>query len=89
MTELALSRAKWNGTTSVTLFVESNHAAELGGGDGEDEETTISYVGFRGTWVRLNREPVSVLYEAAPNPSDHKVIQGLGMGVEGGLRRGM
>lgn len=45
----------------------------------------MTYLGFKGTWMRLNREPVSVLYEAAANPSDHKVIQGLGVGIGQGM----
>jgi len=69
--EIALNRALWNTTTSINLFFEDNHS------DGEEDVTRISYLGFTGEYVALNREPVSFLYEAAANPSDHKVIQGL------------
>ena len=69
--EMPLNRAHWNGTTSITLFFEDNHS------DGEEEVTIISYLGFKGEFLALNREPVSVLYEAAANPSDHVAIQGL------------
>lgn len=80
--EMPLNRALWNGTTSISLFVESNHS------NGEQDQTVITYLGFRGSWIRLNREPVSVLYESAANPSDHKVIQGLGVGVGQGMQQG-
>lgn len=79
--ELPLNRALWNATTSITLFVESNHSG------GEEDQTVITFVGLRGTWMRLNREPVSVLYEAAANPGDHQLIQGLGVGVGHGMPR--
>jgi len=69
--EIALNRALWNTTTSINLFFEDNHS------DGEEDVTRISYLGFKGEYMALNREPVNFLYEAAANPSDHKVIQGL------------
>lgn len=69
--EISVNRAHWNGTTSITLFFEDNY------GDGEEDMTRIGYLGFKGEFMALNREPVSVLYEAAANPSDHVVIQGL------------
>ncbi|KAL1973136.1 hypothetical protein VTN31DRAFT_6678 [Thermomyces dupontii] len=69
--QLPLSRASWNATTSITLFVEDNWSG------GEEEETRIGYLGFKGSFMALSREPVSVLYEAAANPSDHVAIQGI------------
>ena len=69
--EIPLNRALWNGTTSINLFFEDNHSG------GEEDVTRISYLGFKGDFMALNREPVHVLYEAAANPKDHKVIQGL------------
>jgi PITH domain len=69
--EIPLNRAQWNMTTSINLFFEDNHSG------GEEDVTKISYLGFKGDFMALNREPVNVLYEAAANPSDHKVIQGL------------
>ncbi|KAI9807498.1 MAG: hypothetical protein M1825_005438 [Sarcosagium campestre] len=73
--EHSLKRVLWNATRSITIFVEDNH------GSGEVEETTCSYIGFRGEWMRLSREPVSVLYEAAARPADHKLLQGTKSGV--------
>ena len=69
--EIPLNRAHWNMTTSINLFFEDNHSG------GEEDVTRISYLGFKGDFMALNREPVNVLYEAAANPSDHVAIQGL------------
>jgi len=69
--EVPLNRAHWNMTTSITLFFEDNY------GYGEEDVTRIGYLGFKGEHTALNREPVSVLYEAAANPSDHVAIQGI------------
>ena len=71
LAEIPLNRAQWNMTTNINLFFEDNHSG------GEEDVTKISYLGFKGDFMALNREPVNVLYEAAANPSDHKVIQGL------------
>lgn len=70
-------------TEHLTLFFEDNH------GHGEEDVTRISYIGFKGDWTRLSREPVEVLYESAARPSDHKV-EGVttGMGMGGGLGSG-
>jgi hypothetical protein len=69
--EIPLNRSQWNTTTSINLFFEDNHSG------GEEDVTKITYLAFKGDFMLLNREPVNVLYEAAANPSDHKVIQGL------------
>lgn len=69
--ELPLSRALWNTTTSITIFIEENWS------NGEEDVTRLGYVGFKGSHMALNREPISVLYEAAANPSDHVAIQGV------------
>ena len=38
----------------------------------------MSYIGFKGEWMKLNREPINFLYEAAANPADHKMASGVG-----------
>ena len=68
--EIPLNRAHWGTTTSITLFFEDNWS------DGDEDVTCLSYLGFKGEFMALNREPVSFLYEAAANPKDHAVIQG-------------
>ncbi|KAF2143646.1 uncharacterized protein K452DRAFT_224878 [Aplosporella prunicola CBS 121167] len=83
--EHPVKRALFNTTRSLTLFFEDNF------GDGDEDVTRVSYVAFKGEYMRLNREPVNFLYEAAANPSDHKVkgTTGLGMGSGVGGRDGL
>ncbi|RMJ28038.1 hypothetical protein PHISP_01066 [Aspergillus sp. HF37] len=69
--EMPLNRAHWNGTTSITLFFEDNWSG------GDDDVTRVGYVGFKGQFMALNREPINFLYEAAANPGDHTAIPGL------------
>ncbi|OAL03791.1 DUF1000-domain-containing protein [Phaeosphaeriaceae sp. SRC1lsM3a] len=73
--EIPVKRAYFNTTRSLALFFEDNWSG------GEEDETVISYLAFKGDFMKLNKEPVSVLYEAAANPSDHKNIMGIGEGV--------
>ncbi|KAI9806397.1 MAG: hypothetical protein M1833_003584 [Piccolia ochrophora] len=84
--EMPLKRALWNATQNVTLFFEDNHGA-FGAGGEEAEVTRVSFLGFKGEWMRLSREPVSFLYESAARPQDHKVKgtvkRGVGSGVGG------
>nr|POE54896.1 pith domain-containing protein p35g2.02 [Quercus suber] len=81
--EIPVKRALFNTVRSLDLFFEDNWGA------GDEEQTRLSYLGFKGEWMRLNREPVSFLYEAAANPKDHKMASGvgerLGSGIDGGL----
>lgn len=79
--DLPLNRAQWNATTSITLFFEGNWS------DGNEDVTKVGYVGFKGQFMALNREPISFLYEAAANPSDHVAIQGV-TGVGGRIMPG-
>lgn len=79
--EIPLNRAHWNTTTSVTLFFEDNWS------DGEEDVTKVGYIGFKGQFMRLNREPMNFLYEAAANPSDHVSIPGVS-GLGGRVQQG-
>ncbi|KAM5465180.1 hypothetical protein MferCBS49748_005120 [Microsporum ferrugineum] len=69
--EMPLNRALWNGTTSITMFFEDNWS------HGEEDVTKVGYVGFKGDFMAVNKEPITFLYEAAANPKDHAVIQGV------------
>lgn len=86
--EVPVKRALFNTVRSLDLFFEDNWS------QGEEEETRVSYVGFKGEWMKLSREPVNFIYEAAANPKDHTLAQGVGerlgsdIGGAGG-RRGM
>lgn len=70
--EIPVKRALFNTVRSLDLFFEDNWSG------GEEDETRISYLGFKGEWMKLSREPVNVLYEAAANPQDHKLAAGVG-----------
>lgn len=70
--EIPVKRALFNTVRSLCLFFEDNWS------QGEVEETRLSYIGFKGEWMNLSREPVSFLYEAAANPQDHKLPAGVG-----------
>jgi len=85
--EVPVKRRLFNAVRHLTLFVESNY------GDGEEDVSRIGFVGFKGDWLKVIREPVEVLYESAARPTDHKVegvgVRGMGAsGFEGGGGRG-
>lgn len=73
--EIPVKRAYFNTTRSLALFFEDNWSG------GDEDETIITYLAFKGDFMKLNKEPVSVLYESAANPADHKNIVGIGQGV--------
>lgn len=77
--EYPVRRALFNATRLLSLFVEDNWGA------GEEDVSRVSYVGFKGEFMKLSKEPVSVLYEAAANPADHKGIVGIARGVGGNV----
>ncbi|GAA5958206.1 hypothetical protein JCM21900_000142, partial [Sporobolomyces salmonicolor] len=66
--EYAVRPAKFPSVQSLTLFFPSNH--------GEDT-TRISFVGFKGEYSPLTRDPIITVYEAQANPADHAKIPGL------------
>lgn len=74
--ELPVRRARFNAVRRLTLFFPDNF------GDGDEDVTRISYLGFRGEWTALGRAPQNILYEAAANPGDHKV-KGVGVRNQG------
>lgn len=78
--EHPVKRALFGNTYSLTLFIEDNHG---------DEITRISWIGFKGDFTSLSREPVEVLYEKAANPRDHELIVGVGQKGMSGTRHGM
>jgi hypothetical protein len=74
-------RARFNAVRRLTLFFPDNF------GDGEEDVTRISYIGFKGEWMQLGRAPANILYEAAANPADHKLkgtsVNQMGSGIGG------
>ncbi|KAK8093808.1 hypothetical protein PG997_000493 [Apiospora hydei] len=79
--ELPVKRALFGKVTRLTLFFEDNF------GDGDEEVTRFSYLGFKGEWMALGRAPSQILYEAAPNPNDHALkgtsSNAMGSGIGG------
>jgi hypothetical protein len=73
--EYPVKRALFSTTRNLTLFFEDNW------GHGDEDVTRISYLAFKGDFMKLNKEPVSFLYEAAANPSDHANIVGTKQGM--------
>ena len=70
-----MKRALFGNTYLITLFFEDNYGADA---------TEIFYLGFKGDFTKLTREPVEVLYEKAANPRDHAPIVGIdGMAASG------
>jgi hypothetical protein len=65
--DILVKRALFGKVQSLTLFFVDNH------GQGEEDVTRISYLGFKGEWMQLGRAPTNILYEAAANPADHAI----------------
>ncbi|KAK3314957.1 PITH domain-containing protein [Apodospora peruviana] len=65
--ELPVKRVRFNAVRRIALFFPDNF------GQGDEDVTRITYIGFKGEWMQLGRAPANILYEAAANPSDHKV----------------
>ena len=80
--EHPVKRVKFNTTRTLAIFFEDNF------GSGEEDVTRISYLGFKGEFMKLSKEPVSFLYEAAANPADHKAIAGIKDSVGGQVGHG-
>lgn len=75
-----MRRVLFNTTRALALFFEDNWS------DGEEDVTRISYLAFKGDYMKLSKEPVSVLFEAAANPKDHKAIVGTKLGTGWGIQ---
>ncbi|KAL8739022.1 MAG: hypothetical protein Q9181_000304 [Wetmoreana brouardii] len=78
--DLPVKRTLFGNTYNLNLFVEDNYG---------DEMTRIFWIGFKGDYMNLNREPVEVLYEKAANPKDHTLVRGIGDMASQGTRHGM
>jgi hypothetical protein len=79
-----VKRALFGKVQSLTLFFVDNF------GDGDEDVSRLSYLGFKGEWMQLGRAPTNILYEAAANPADHAVkgtsINQMGSSLGGGGR---
>ena len=74
--ELPVKRARFNAVQRLCLFFPDNFS------DGEEDETRISYIGFKGEWMTRGQAPKNIIYEAAARPTDHTVkgtdVRGVG-----------
>ncbi|KAL8841906.1 MAG: hypothetical protein Q9170_000779 [Blastenia crenularia] len=78
--ELPVKRSLFGNTYNLSLFIEDNYGHEA---------TRVYWIGFKGDFMSLNREPVEVLYEKAANPKDHTLAHGVGDMASQGTRHGM
>ncbi|CAK7263284.1 hypothetical protein SEPCBS57363_000483 [Sporothrix epigloea] len=80
--EIAVKRAIFGQVRRLALFFPDNF------GDGDEDVTRLTYLGFRGEWMQLGRAPVNILYEAAANPADHALkgtsLNQMGSNIGGG-----
>ncbi|KAL9126259.1 MAG: hypothetical protein Q9217_004672 [Psora testacea] len=76
--ELPVKRTAFGNVYNLSMFVEDNYG---------DNVSRIYWIGFKGEFRELNREPVEVLYEKAANPKDHELIAGVGQ--KGANRQGI
>jgi len=80
--DIPVKRALFGKVQSLTLFFEDNF------GQGEEDVTRVTYLGFKGEWMQLGKAPTNILYEAAANPADHAVkgtaINKMGSNLGGG-----
>ncbi|KAI9355313.1 galactose-binding domain-like protein [Zopfochytrium polystomum] len=58
--------SKFTNVRNLTLYFPSNAGADT---------TRIYFIGLKGEWTEISRDPVITMYEAAPNPADHKNLQ--------------
>lgn len=78
--ELPVKRTLFGNTYNINLFIADSFG---------DDVTRVYWIGFKGEFMNLNREPVEVLYEKAANPKDHTLIQGVGDMASQRTRHGM
>lgn len=76
-----MRRALFSRVQRLVLFFVDNF------GDGEEDVSRITYLGFKGEWTQLGRAPANILYEAAAQPGDHKIkgtdVNKMGSGIGG------
>ncbi|KAF4336360.1 rna polymerase i-specific transcription-initiation factor rrn6 [Fusarium beomiforme] len=79
--EIPVKRALFGKVQRLVLFFADNF------GDGDEDVTRVSYLGFKGEWTQLGRAPANIIYEAAANPGDHKLkgtsVNQMGSGIGG------
>lgn len=64
MLEYQTKTTSFTNVRSITMYFTSS----FGG-----EKCKITYIGLKGEFTAINRDPVVTLYEVASNPADHKL----------------
>ncbi|KAI8918840.1 galactose-binding domain-like protein [Entophlyctis helioformis] len=62
--EYPTKMARFSNLRNLTLYFPANFGAST---------TKIRYIGLKGEWTQISKNPVITLYESAPNPNDHKI----------------
>ncbi|OBZ88527.1 PITH domain-containing protein 1 [Choanephora cucurbitarum] len=62
--EYGVKMTKFSNVRSITLFFPENFG---------EERSVIRYIGFKGEWSEMKRDPIITIYEASANPADHKI----------------
>ncbi|KAG2232548.1 galactose-binding domain-like protein [Thamnidium elegans] len=62
--EYGVRITKFTSVRNIILYFPENF--------GEDT-SIIRYIGFKGEWTEIKRDPIITIYEAKANPADHKV----------------
>jgi hypothetical protein len=60
--------ARFGSVRNLTIYFPNNFG---------NPTTQLYYVGLRGEFTEISKDPVITLYEAAPNPTDHVNITGI------------
>jgi hypothetical protein len=81
--DIPVKRALFGKVQSLTLFFVDNF------GQGDEDVTRVTFLGFKGEWMQLGRAPTNIIYEAAANPSDHALkgtaVNKMGSNLGGGV----
>ena len=72
MQDIQVKRALFGKVQNLTLFVEDNY--------GEDE-TRISYLGFKGDWMQLGRAPTDMRRGSYEPPPETAIVPTPGVDV--------
>ncbi|CEP19394.1 hypothetical protein [Parasitella parasitica] len=55
---------KFSSVRNITLFFPENFGHDT---------SIVRFIGFKGEWTELKRDPIITVYEANANPADHKI----------------
>lgn len=69
--EYPLKMVKFSNVQALTLLFSKSYATKKDPDNADLNSLCIYYIGFRGEWSELKRDPVIAIYEAAAKPTDH------------------